>query len=477
MHSVDSLNAALAGRYTIEREIGAGGMATVYLARDLRHERHVALKVLDPELTPAVNADRFSREIGTTAQLQHPNILPVFDSGSDGGCLWYTMPFIDGESLRARLNRERQLPVDDALRIAREVGEALDYAHAKGIVHRDVKPENILLSQGHAALADFGIARGAGAGVGAGPLTQAGIAMGTPHYMSPEQATAERDVDGRSDLYALACVLFEMLAGEPPFTGSSAQSVVAKHVGATVPSVRTLRPDVSPRVDDAIRRALAKTPASRWPTTEQFVAALGEGGGSRGVSRRTLAAVAAAVVLLVVAAVATSRVVGAGHPRPVVVLMDSPHPRRVYDSTTLAANGTNADVLSDVLADLPIRTQKETIGPSWHREDEVRLFDPDLIVIHFSGFCQEECTDRTRLKQLVEAFADTKTRFLIYSRARDDSLRFWVDTLLAAVERAHTGELRKVSTFGLLNYGTPHWRDPATAAALKLRVKQILELR
>ena len=209
---IDRLNAALDGRYTISRILGEGGMATVYLARDIRHDRDVAIKVLRAELAEAVGAERFLNEIKTTANLRHPHILPLFDSGAAGTVLFYVMPLVEGETLRDRLTRERQLPIPDALRIAGEVSDALSYAHARGVVHRDIKPENILLEGGHAVVADFGIARAVSA-AGGERLTQTGLSVGTPPYMSPEQASGETDIDGRSDLYSLACVLYEMLGG------------------------------------------------------------------------------------------------------------------------------------------------------------------------------------------------------------------------------------------------------------------------
>ncbi|HEU5261101.1 MAG TPA: serine/threonine-protein kinase, partial [Gemmatimonadales bacterium] len=217
------LRAALAGRYTIERTLGRGGMATVYLARDLRHQRAVAVKVLRPDLFDSSGRERFLREIEIAAGLQHPNILPLHDSGAADGLLYYVMPYVEGESLRDRLDRENQLPVDEALRIAREVAEALGYAHGHGIVHRDIKPANVLLSAGHALVMDFGIAH-AISEAGGPQLTERGIAVGTPAYMSPEQASGREAVDARSDLYALGCVVYEMLAGEPPFTGRTAQA-------------------------------------------------------------------------------------------------------------------------------------------------------------------------------------------------------------------------------------------------------------
>src|SRR6478735_5755530 len=223
------LKTALADRYRIERELGQGGMATVYLAADIKHDRKVALKVLKPELAAVIGADRFVVEIRTTAALQHPHILPLFDSGTADGFLYYVMPFIDGETLRAKLDRETQLGVDEAVRIAREVADALDYAHRHGVIHRDIKPENILLHDGRPVVADFGIALAVSAAAG-GRMTETGLSLGTPHYMSPEQATAEKEITGRSDTYSLAAVLYEMLAGHPPHTGATAQQIVMKIV-------------------------------------------------------------------------------------------------------------------------------------------------------------------------------------------------------------------------------------------------------
>lgn len=295
---IEALAAGLADRYRIERELGQGGMAAVYLARDLKHDRHVAIKVLRPELTEALGAERFLREIETTASLRHPHILPLYDSGDADGLLYYVMPWVEGESLRVRLDRERQLPLPEALRIAREVAEALGVAHDRGIVHRDIKPENILLDGGHAVVADFGIARAISS---AGEkLTQTGMAIGSPLYMSPEQASGGA-VDGRTDLYALGCVLYEMLAGEPPYTGSSTQAILAKRLLEPVPRVSILRETVPPHLDLVLNRALAKAPADRFPTASDFLAALSAGDAamppplSRRVARRPLARGVAAV--------------------------------------------------------------------------------------------------------------------------------------------------------------------------------------
>jgi predicted ATPase len=271
----DRLSAALADRYRVHRELGAGGMATVYLADDLRHGRQVAVKVLRPELAESLGADRFLREITTTANLRHPHILPLYDSGEAAGHLFYVMPFVEGESLRDRMVREAQLPMDEALRFADEVADALHYAHSRGVVHRDIKPENILLENGHAVVADFGIASAVST-AGSEKLTMTGMSLGTPHYMSPEQASGDV-VDARSDLYALGCVLYEMLAGVPPFTGPTAMSVMARHAIDPVPSLRTVRPAVSAAIAAVVERALAKAPVDRFATVHAWRSALDAG--------------------------------------------------------------------------------------------------------------------------------------------------------------------------------------------------------
>lgn len=270
----DRLTAVLADRYRIERELGAGGMATVYLAEDLKHRRQVAIKVLKPELSSAVGPERFLREIEIAARLHHPHILPLYDSGEAEGLLYYVMPYVEGESLRDRLKRERQLPLDDALRIAREVADALACAHGHDVIHRDIKPENILLESGHAVVADFGIARAIRAAAGSVPLTATGMSVGTPTYMSPELAAGDREVDGRSDLYALGCMLYEMLAGQPPFAGPTAESILRQHLIAEPPHIASIRTAVPEPVASAILRALAKSPADRFSTVTLFAEAL-----------------------------------------------------------------------------------------------------------------------------------------------------------------------------------------------------------
>ena len=270
---LSSLRSALTDRYQIDRELGHGGMAVVFLAQDLKHHRQVAIKVLRPELAQALGAERFLREIEIAARLNHPHILPLHDSGQADGLLYYVMPFIEGESLRDRLTRERQLSMEEALQITREVGGALSYAHTHGVVHRDIKPENILLSGGVALVADFGIAQ-AVRSASTDQLTSTGMSIGTPAYMSPEQAAGQAPIDGRADQYSLACLLYEMLAGVPPFTGPTQQAVLARHAIDPVPPLRTLRSTTPVSVEQTVLRALAKAPADRFPTVAAFQEAL-----------------------------------------------------------------------------------------------------------------------------------------------------------------------------------------------------------
>ena len=267
------LAAALAERYRIERELGVGGMATVYLAEDLKHNRKVAIKVLKPDLAAVIGGERFVQEITTTAQLQHPHILPLFDSGTVEGFLYYVMPYVEGETLRSKLDRETQLGIDEAVKIAVEVADALDYAHRHGVVHRDIKPENILLHDGRPMVADFGIALALSAAAG-GRMTETGLSLGTPHYMSPEQATAEKTITNRSDIYSLASVLYEMLTGQPPHLGGSAQQIIMKIVTEQAAPVAQMRKAVPPNVAAAVARALEKLPADRFDTARAFADAL-----------------------------------------------------------------------------------------------------------------------------------------------------------------------------------------------------------
>ena len=273
MTITEQFQQALDGRYAVQRRIGAGGMASVFLAHDLKHDRPVALKVLNPHLGAVLGVERFLSEIRVTANLQHPHLLPLFDSGEAGGLLYYVMPYIAGQSLRERIEREKQLPVADALRIARGVASALDHAHRHGVIHRDLKPENILLHEGEPLVADFGIAL-AISRAGGNRVTQTGISLGTPQYMSPEQATGDRTVDSRSDVYSLAAVLYEMLGGEPPHTGSTSQTIIARVLIERPRSLRAIRDTVPPHVDMAIARGLEKLPADRFATAAEFADAL-----------------------------------------------------------------------------------------------------------------------------------------------------------------------------------------------------------
>jgi Tol biopolymer transport system component len=284
--TTEQLNNALAGRYVIDRHIGEGGMATVYLARDIRHQRKVALKVLKPDLGAVVGVERFLSEIQVTANLQHPNLLPLFDSGASDGLLFYVMPYVEGESLRARIQREKQLSVDDAVRLTTAIASALDYAHRHGVIHRDLKPENILLHEDQPLVADFGIAL-ALSNAGGNRITQTGLSLGTPQYMSPEQATGDRVIDARTDIYSLGAVVYEMLTGEPPHTGPTSHAIIARVLTDTPRSIRSSRPAVPEHVEFAVERALEKLPADRWATAKEFSEAIT---GARVVTRSTLGA-------------------------------------------------------------------------------------------------------------------------------------------------------------------------------------------
>ncbi len=313
---LDRLASSLAERYALEREIGQGGMATVFLARDLRHERRVAIKVLHPELSAMLGPDRFLSEIKLTASLQHPHILPLFDSGVADGLLYYVMPFVEGETLRARLDRERQLPIADAVRLAREIADALHYAHERGVVHRDIKPENVLLQSGRAVVADFGIAL-AVQQAGGTRMTQTGMSLGTPHYMAPEQAMGERNVDARADVYALGAMTYEMLAGEPPFTGPTAQAIVARVMTERPRALRSVRDTVPEYVESAVNTALEKLPADRFTTAALYSAALEASqatlarSGARAASQAPNRGFGARVALVGVAALVVGAALGA----------------------------------------------------------------------------------------------------------------------------------------------------------------------
>ena len=355
MPTIDRLTAALSDRYRIERELGAGGMATVYLAEDLKHDRRVAIKVLKPELAAVLGADRFVVEIKTTAALQHPHILPLFDSGTADGFLYYVMPFIEGETLRATLDREKQLGVEEAVRITTQVADALDYAHRHGVIHRDIKPENILMHDGRPMVADFGIALAVSAAAG-GRMTETGLSLGTPHYMSPEQATADREITGRADIYSLASVLYEMLTGDPPHTGSTAQQIIMRIITEPAAPVTKVRKNVPPNVAAAVAQALEKLPADRFESAKAFADALSQRGftstalietgapaaGVRGASPRALIALGAVALLSTVLAGWT-------------LLRPAPEPRVTRfplllpegQALSIGANGTMATLTPD----------------------------------------------------------------------------------------------------------------------------------
>ncbi len=353
---MDRLTAALSDRYRIERELGQGGMATVYLAEDLKHKRQVAIKVLKPELAAVLGAERFVQEITTTAQLQHPHILPLFDSGESGGLLWYAMPYIEGETLRDKLNRETQLGVDEAVRITREVADALDYAHRHGVVHRDIKPENILLHDGRPMVADFGIALAVSAAAG-GRMTETGLSLGTPHYMSPEQATADKEITGRSDIYSIASVCYEMLTGNPPHTGSSAQQIIMKIVAEEAQPVTRYRKSVPANVAAALAKGLEKLPADRFATAKEFADALadpgfttgttsatGFGAIARGTSQRAMAVMGLALVAALALAAVQWRAAHRDRPEPMIRFAI---PRSASILVNNAAAGTNVAVSPD----------------------------------------------------------------------------------------------------------------------------------
>ncbi len=378
--TLQRLTSALGDRYALEREIGAGGMATVYLARDLRHGRPVAIKVVRPELSGAEGIARFLREIELAARLQHPHILPVFDSGaiddgSGGRTPYFVMPFVQGETLRARLGRGQQLPLEDAITLASEVADALAYAHANGVIHRDIKPENILLSGGHAVVADFGVAKALATGQrpetpqpsgDPSALTQVGFAIGTPNYMAPEQATGRDEVDARADQYSLGCVLYEMLAGAPPFAGGTAQSVIARNMTAPRPHVGKVRREVPDPLEDVIIRAMAIDPADRFSDMAALAVALRQSRESARPRRRTVVAVIAAAAVAAGAAGAVAWL--ATRPKAVAVTQEA---ERIA-VLPFSASGPGVEVLGEGMVDL-LATNLQGVGG-------IQTVDPRLVL-------------------------------------------------------------------------------------------------
>ena len=492
-------------------------MATVYLARDVRHERRVALKVLKPDLGAVLGAERFLAEIRVTANLQHPNLLPLFDSGEADGHLFYVMPYVEGESLRHKLDRERQLTIPEAMNIGIAVASALDYAHRHGVIHRDLKPENILLHEGQALVADFGIAL-AISNAGGERVTQTGLSLGTPQYMSPEQAAGDRTVDGRSDIYSLGAVLYEALAGEPPHIGGTVQAIVSKVLTEIPTSVLVRRPTVPEHVGSAIARALEKVPADRWSTGHEFAAALQAGSmtttvgartttlGSRQpphgaaptlagelMSRRTLVWTGVSAALATAtwfAAAARGEDAPALPPTPVVVMMDSHHPQRVYDPATLRAGGMNADDLTELLRDQPLVLIKEAASSRWDREEQLLAQTPDLILAHRSSFYDatllgDSVLDTKYFTQLYAPAADKfesllgyvaranpHTRFIVYSRGSwktEDEAQAWI----GMVGRRFPAVVGRLTVYRVpLDRAT--FRNETTGAEIKALVLDVL---
>jgi len=446
---LETLGTALAGRYALEREIGRGGMATVFLAQDLKHRRQVAIKVLHPELASALGAERFLQEIEIAARLQHPHILPLYDSGSAAGFLYYVMPFVEGESLRDRLERERQLPLEDTLKITTEVASALAYAHSHGVVHRDMKPENIMLSGGSAVVADFGIARAISA-ADQSHLTQTGTVIGTPAYMSPEQATGSPELDGRSDQYSLACVLYEMVVGQPPFTGPTPQAVMARHSLDSVSRPSIVRATIPDGVERAILRALAKVPADRFPTMALFAEELQRpssvteplaritGAASTGPRwlglPRKVAVAGAAAVVVAGALAARSLWSGAGQsgaaaleggldPRHVAVLYLEDLSR--HETLGYLADGLT-EALIDELAEVPTLDVISKNGAAQYRDVNVPR-DSVARALQVGSLIEgsvEEVGDRLRVTvRLVDGASGADVQRQSFERPRADVLR------------------------------------------------------
>ena len=420
---LERLAAALAGRYAIEREIGQGGMATVYLADDLRHQRKVAIKVLRPELSSLLGPERFAREIQVAASLNHPHILPLYDSGEVSGTgplLWFSMPYVRGESLRQKLSTQRQLPIDEALGMVRQVAAALDYAHARGLIHRDIKPENILLHEGEAMVTDFGIALALASGEAARPgggdrITGTGITLGTPQYMSPEQAAGDRALDARSDIYSLGCVLYELLAGEPPYTGPTAQAIMAKRFTDPVPSVRRLRPTVPVAMEQALTKALARVPADRFASAAEFAAAL--------TAPATARARSPSVAVL-----------------PFRTLSTDPE-------NEFFADGITEDVIAQLSKIRSLKViSRMSVMPFKKREQSLRDIGATLQVATLLEGSVRRSGDRVRIvAQLVDAEADQHLWAETYDRQLTDIFAIQTDVALqiaASLEAKLSGEER-----------------------------------
>ena len=433
---LERLREALAGHYDVERLLGQGGMAFVYLARDTKHERRVAIKVLKPELSATIGAERFLREIRVAAQLQHPNILGLYDSGVADGLLYYVMPFIEGESLRDRLTREHQLPIEDAVRIVREAAEALHYAHERKIIHRDIKPENILLQGGHALVADFGIAKAVEAS--SQKLTETGMAVGTPHYMSPEQSLGG-DMDGRSDEYSLGCVLYELLVGQPPFDGPNAMAVLARHSLEQVPSMQVVRNSVPDAVEDAVFRALEKTPADRYPSMKEFAEALGEAEAEAALLR-------------------TSARRAAGAPR---TPQQVPIGTRRTTAKIMRPGGTRQTPVQEVEAEVAPRGKR-----TWLIAGAVVAL---LVVAGIAG--RQFLAGRSGKGATAGAASDDARRVaVLYFQSAGDSLRYLADGLTEGLigELAQVPELEVISRNGVASFRGGNVPRDSIARSLKV---------
>jgi len=498
------------GQYEVVAALGRGGMGEVYRARDTLLERDVALKVLSHDVAEHLGqAERLKQEAKVLASLNHPNIAAIHGFEEDRGIRALILELVEGETLADRLVRG-PLRLPDALRIAQQLAAALEAAHERGVVHRDLKPANIMLRTGGLVkVLDFGIATLAepenvtagfdSAATRETNLTRPGVILGSPPYLAPEQIGGTAATK-RSDIWAFGAVLYEMLTGRAAFSGSDVSHVLADIV-TREPRWESLPPETPDSIRRLLRRCLAKDPAERLrdiadarleiedatTASSQKVATTPAPAGAS-TSGRRVALGLAALALIGIGVAATRGVEWLGFLNnggsvastrlPLVIMMDSPHPLRVYDKETLAANGTNADVISDILSDLPIRRQKETIGPGWHRDQEIKAFEPDLIVVHYSGFNAEASPDepRVRLKTLIKFFEDVPTKFLIYSRNTEAVTHANLSKLLADLY-AEKPELRqRIHGFGMTDHGPPRWINSASGAELKLVVKQMLQL-
>jgi hypothetical protein len=497
------------GQYEVVAALGKGGMGEVYRARDSRLGRDVALKILSHDLPLEMGqAGRLEQEARVLASLSHPNIAAIHGFEESDGVRALVLELVEGETLADRLVHG-PLRLPDALRVAQQIAAALDAAHERGVVHRDLKPGNVMLrADGLVKVLDFGLAKLTEAGSGASSsetatratdITRPGIILGSPAYVAPEQIGGTAATK-RSDIWAFGALLYELLTGRRAFPGSDVSHVLAEIV-TREPNWELLPAETPTSIRRLVRRCLAKDPSERLRdiadarleiedalSTSPREAITQPPAAASGSSRRVALALGA-VALVGIGVAATIGVewmgrandggAGAGTRLPLVMMMDSPHPLRVYDKETLAANGTNADVISDILSDLPIRRQKETIGPGWHRDQEIKAFEPDLIVVHYSGFLAEASPDvpRERLRTLIKFFADTPTKFLIYSRNPGTTVNDNLSRLLADLY-AQKPELRqRIRGFGLNDHGPPRWINSSSGAELKLVVKEMLQLK